>query len=226
MSSDKDLPEDLWDILSPRLTEERRVRMTEVAAARTRHLCLVMQDIYHPHNISACLRSAEAFGVQDIHVVDSSESFKAGKTARGVTDWLNIETHTSPKACAEALNQRGYVILAGIPAQDAIPLHQLPVEQPMALLFGNEHAGISPEWGPWIQRYFTIPMQGMVQSLNISVSAAICLHSLSRSASMKIKPEQYTLSKAEQNQLLGQWLSRQIPSWKGEYHFRKSRTDI
>ena len=225
MDPEKSLPGDLWDVLSPKLTPSRKEKMIRVASRRTRHLALVVQDIHQPHNVSACLRSAEAFGIQNVHVVEMDNRFKPSTVARGVAGWLSIHRHPSPEACAKALRTQGYEIAAGMPASNSAPLEELSIRKPLAVLFGNEHTGLSPEWKPWVSSWFTIPMQGIVESLNISVSAAICMHNLSRKAIKLLPPDQYFLPPDIQRKLLGQWLSRQIRSWEDEYkHIKRKQS--
>jgi tRNA (guanosine-2'-O-)-methyltransferase len=195
------------------LTDQRRDRMLHAANNRTRYLRLVVQDVHDPHNVSACLRSAEAFGIQEIDVVTLRETFRASTVARGVNHWLSIRKHKTVKGCADGLRQAGFRIVAGVPKPGAKHLDELPLDKPLAVVFGNEHQGIDPEWHEHIDEPFTIPMVGMVESLNISVSAAIALHQLTKSARAKLPPETYFLKENERNALLSSWICRQIPAW-------------
>ena len=216
-------PEDAWKLLSGRLTPQRSQKMQEVAAQRTKHLRLIIQDVHNPHNISACIRSAEAFGIQHVHVVALKNSFKTSTVARGAGNWLSIHKHDSIEDCAESLHKLGYSIAAGMPTQSSSPLHEMDLSKPVAVLFGNEHEGVSPEWKKHIGLYFTIPMVGVVESLNISVSAAITMQHLSHRARMELPAEQYLLSASEQNELLCHWVCSQIPSWETECKVYRER---
>lgn len=221
MHQHSELPHDLWEVLSDRLTPERKEKMLRVASLRTNHIRLVIQDVHQPHNVSACLRTAEAFGILNIHVVEMDNKYKPSSVARGVAGWLNVHRHPSVESCASMLKAEGFSIAAGMPAKDSVPLGDMAVDKPIALLFGNEHSGVSAEWTSWVDTYFTIPMSGIVESLNISVSAAICMHTLAEKAKAVVPSESYYISKDAQNHLLGQWLSRQITSWSGEYRHHK-----
>ena len=206
-------PGDAWELLSPLLTPTRRARLAAVAAARTRHVRLVVQDIHQPHNVSACLRSADAFGVQEVDVVTLRERFKASTVAKGVSHWLTVNRHHDVAACAAALRQGGYRIYAGVPLPGAKPLGELPVDRRIAVVFGNEHDGIDPAWHQHIDQPFTIPMAGMVESLNISVCAAITLQSLTERARAAVPAADFLLPEAERRQVLNAWVCRQFNSW-------------
>jgi tRNA (guanosine-2'-O-)-methyltransferase len=207
---------DAWELLSPRLTDQRRARLERAAAGRTRHIRLVVQDLHDPHNVSACMRSAEALGVQDVDVVTLKEPFRVSTVARGVADWLTIRRHRDIPSAVAALRASGYLIVAGVPRTDAVSLYDLPLDRPIAVVFGNEHAGISPEWLAHVDQPFTIPMVGLVESLNISVSAAITLSHLTYASRVALPRERYYLSDAARSELLSRWICRQIPSWEGE----------
>lgn len=208
------IPEDAWELLAPRLTENRRRRLEAAAHERTRYLRLVVQDIHHPHNVSACLRSAEAFGIQDVDVVTLQESFRPSTVARGVASWLTIRKRETIDECAADLKDQGFRIAGAVPTATSCSLNDLPLDKPLAVVFGNERDGIHEEWRKHLDETFAIPMVGLVESLNISVCAAVTLHHLTRTARETLPAETYFLSPAERNQLLGQWVCRQITSWR------------
>lgn len=214
MTEFEKFPEDAWRLMESMLTGQRRERLLNAARNRTRFLRLVVQDVHDPHNVSACLRSAEAFGLQDVDVVTLQETFRASTVARGVNHWLTIRRHRSVEACAAELRQGGFRIVAGVPKPGAKALDELPLDKPLAVVFGNEHQGIDPAWHQHIDEPFTIPMVGMVESLNISVSAAIAMHQLTKSARERLAPETYFLKEDERNALLCSWICRQIPAWR------------
>ena len=211
--SDESFPDDAWDTLNHLLTDSRRERMKAVVAGRTARIQLVVQDVHDPHNVSACLRSAEAFGVQHCHVVTLRHRFRASTVSRGVAPWLSLHRHASVDACAVALKAAGYKLCAGVPLPSAVPLHELPAQEKLAVVFGNEHAGIDASWRPHIDYLFTIPMVGMVESLNISVGAAITLQHLTHRSKQELQPDRYALSPEEQKRLLNHWICRQLHEW-------------
>ena len=208
-------PADAWRLLSLRFSEARRQRLQQAIEARTRHIRLVVQDIYQPHNVSACIRSADAFGVQDIDVVTLNQPFKASTVAKGVAHWLTIRRYRAVSDCVTALRHQGYLIAAGLPRQDAVPLYDLPLDRPLAVVFGNEHAGIHAEWLAHVDYAFTIPMVGLVESLNISVSCAVTLAHVTRAA-RHLLGDSYALPVPTQAEILCEWACRQTPAWQAE----------
>jgi len=205
----KEIPEDSWDVLSEILTPNRRDRLSAAVQKRTKHVRLILQDVHNPHNISACLRSAEAFGIQHIDIVTLNEPFRASTSARGVADWLTISKWKSIEECAVAVKSEGYLIAAGMPAPESVSLHDLSLENPMAILFGNEHAGVSEDWGQFVDIYFTIPMMGLVESMNISVCAAITMHHLVYKLNAIKHPSQF-INPSDQKKLLGAWARKTL----------------
>jgi tRNA (guanosine-2'-O-)-methyltransferase len=207
------VPDDAWELLSPQLTDHRRERMLKTSGQRTNHVRLIVQDVHQPHNVSACIRSAEAFGVQNIDVVTLSTKFNPSTVARGVDEWVSITKHESVSSCISDLRKQGYVIASAFPHGNARSLHELPVDRPIAVAFGNEHEGLDPAWREMSDMCFTIPMFGIVESLNISVCAAITLHELTTKARNSLPPETYNLSRHARRELLNNWICRQITSW-------------
>lgn len=198
--------EKAWEENANRLTSQRRTKIEKVISNRTAQIRLVIQDVHNPHNISACLRSAEAFGVQHVDIVHLDKPFKTSSVAKGVSGWLSISHHTSVEDCVKALKKDGYKLVAGMPSPDSSALGDLSVESPLAVIFGNEHEGVHDSWKPHIDHYFTIPMFGMVESLNISVSAAITVQRLTERARQQLG-ENYFLSSSEQTAILNHWIS-------------------
>jgi len=216
-------PEDFWDVLSPLLTENRRNRLLAAVTKRTEQIRLILQDVHNPHNVSACLRSAEAFGIQNVDVVTLNEPFRASTTAKGVHHWINIKNWQTVDECAQAIKSAGFLIAAGMPTQESVSLHELSIDKPIAILFGNEHAGVSPEWQPHIDIYFTIPMAGLVESMNISVCAAITMHHLTYRLNSLNHPNRF-LAQEKQNILLGHWLRKSLSRADEIYSEIKSKS--
>jgi tRNA (guanosine-2'-O-)-methyltransferase len=168
--------------LSPLLTEARRRRIEEVAARRTLAVTAVLEDVTDPHNVSAILRTADAFGVHRLHVVSSEGSLVATrKIAKGSERWLEIVRHPSAEACARALRAGGFRIYVAAMDGEVSP-NELAGRGPVAVVFGNERLGASAAIRAAADGTFTIPMHGFVESLNVSVAAAITLHTLARAA--------------------------------------------
>ena len=157
--------------------ERRKQRIDQVVATRTRTFTLVLERLGDPHNIAAILRSCEAFGVQDVHVVEHEKhGFRLNqKITQGCDKWLDLHFHKSIAACAEALKAQGFAFCVTDLAAGAEPYWALPLEQKLAVVVGNEQDGVSEETRRLADRRFVIPMLGFSQSFNVSVTAAICL---------------------------------------------------
>lgn len=207
-------PVDAWRLLSPRLTPKRKEKFLAVSKQRSRHFRLVIQDVHHPHNVSACLRSAEAFGLVDVDVVTLNQPFKPSTVARGVSDWLDIHHHGSVESTVESIRSCGYKIAAAFPDQSSYGLADVPTTDRLAVVFGNEHEGVHDAWRQHIDYSFSIPMVGFVESLNISVSCAITLYELTQKAKHELDLNVYLLNDKERNALLCKWICQQYPSYE------------
>jgi tRNA (guanosine-2'-O-)-methyltransferase len=163
------------EALDPLLTEERRARIERVIGARSRAVVPVLDGLIDPHNVAAVLRSSDAFGVQEVHLVEGAERFVASnRVAQGTERWVDVVTHDSARACVAALHERGYRVY--VAAMDGrLRPEDLAAQPRVAIVFGNEHAGVSDELRALADGTYTIPMRGFVQSLNVSVAAAITL---------------------------------------------------
>ncbi len=167
------------DYLLSLVSDNKRKIIEKVLKHRTRHIAIVLENILQPHNASAVIRSADIFGVQDLHVVENETIFRAQTTiAKGANKWVDIQRYETTKECIFQLKKDGYRIVATTPHERGYTLDDLPINQKMALLFGTETSGLSAEAIELADDYVTIPMFGFTESFNISVSAAICLHTL------------------------------------------------
>lgn len=223
-----DVPSDAWELLSPHISEARRNKMLKVASHRSRYLRLVLQDVQDPHNIAACLRSAEAFGLTHVDIINlKSSRLRTSSVSKGSRDWLKVTVFDNITDCVKELRAQSLRLLAGMPPEFADQtgikvekLEDVSTDSGIALLFGNEQNGISQEWFQHVDEFFTIPMYGFVESLNISVSAAVSMHELSLRMKRSLK-DQYFLTAEEQNSLLGEWICLKQRSWKGLYQQAK-----
>jgi tRNA (guanosine-2'-O-)-methyltransferase len=167
------------DALSEVVTSKRLERIQDVARTRTDSLVLVLDRIVDPHNSSAVLRSADAFGVQKVHVIVGERGFRASRgVSKGTHRWLDVVRYETADACARRLRDEGYAIFVAAMGGET-HLEDLRVRPRLAVVFGNEHRGVSPEMRNLADGTFSIPMCGFVESLNISVAAAITMQTLS-----------------------------------------------
>ena len=190
---------------------ERRVeKFRRVLAARQPDLTVVMENIHDPHNVSAVLRSCDAVGVLRVELLYTVEKFPrlGRKSSSSANKWIERRNHRSVDACYAALRAEGFRVLATRLTQDAVPLYDLDLTGKVALVFGNEHRGVSDEAAARADANFRIPMAGMIQSLNVSVAAAVTLYEAMRQrlrAGMYATP---ALGEERLEALLAEWLSR------------------
>ena len=161
------------------LLSERRRRVEQVVAQRTRSLAVVLEDLEDPHNIAAVLRTCEAFGVQEVHAITRRFAFHPNaKITQGAEKWLDLSLYRDPARCFALLKKRGFVLAATDLTDGATSLIDLPIDRPLALVFGTEKVGVTPQARALCDLRFKIPMLGFSQSFNISVAAAGCLSHL------------------------------------------------
>jgi len=155
----------------------RRGRIEEVLRKRWSGLALVVEEVKNPHNISAILRTADAAGLQYVYIVDPlGEGLNVNETiSTGAEKWLTIKTFYSAKICFEELKRKGFRIAATALREDAVSIYDYDFTQRVAVVFGNEKNGVRKSTLKLADDIIKIPMRGMVQSLNVSVSAGIIL---------------------------------------------------
>ncbi len=169
--------QEVLNLLGEYLTPERQERIRKTVEGRTCEIVPVLENIYDRGNVSAVLRSAEAMGYQCAHVIELGEKFKsANRVTQGADKWLNVRRWRSTKECTRELKRLGYQILATHLDARARPISEMDFTRPTAIVFGNEKDGISQEMIDEADQTIIIPMQGFVQSFNISVAAAISLY--------------------------------------------------
>jgi tRNA (guanosine-2'-O-)-methyltransferase len=159
------------------LLPERRARIDQVVANRTRTLTVVMEALCDPQNVNAVLRTCEAFGVQAVHVIEGPEKRydRNKKITQNADKWLDVRRWQSPAECLGHLRSEGFIVYATHLGEGSRPLDALSFKSKVALVFGNEHRGVSPEALALADASYVIPMRGFVQSFNVSVSVAISL---------------------------------------------------
>lgn len=167
------------------VSDHKKLTIEKVLNLRTRYITVVLEDIFQSQNASAVIRTCECMGLQDVHIVENISKYSINpRVLKGANKWMNIKHHTSKKenntiTCIEKLKSDGYKILIADPAEDGTSVYDIDVTQhKLALLFGNELHGISPEAMAHADLKTKIPMYGFTESLNISVSVAICLNAL------------------------------------------------
>ncbi len=161
------------------ITENRKLKFNKVLENRTKHFCIAVEDVYQLHNTSAVMRSCEVFGIQNLHMIEQKFSKTIDKEiALGAEKWVDIYRHTSTENCLESLKKQGYQIVATSPHADAHTLDNFDISKPSAIFFGTEKNGLSQEIMDQADAFIKIPMYGFTESLNISVSAALVINSI------------------------------------------------
>ncbi|MCB0391225.1 MAG: RNA methyltransferase [Bdellovibrionales bacterium] len=165
------------DKLKPFLSESRWQRIQEVVAQRTLNIVPILEHIYDRGNISAVMRSAEAFGFVNFHVIDRPDGqFKpANRVSQGTDKWIRLKKHKNTTQCLTELKDKGFKIYA-THLDATISIEEIDFSQPSAVILGNEKEGVSQEALAMCDHKFMIPMYGFAQSFNISVAGALCFY--------------------------------------------------
>jgi len=209
--------QDLIHYLSAFVSDERKAKFDQVIQFRTRHITVVLEDLYQPHNASAVLRSCDCFGIQDVHIIENKNTYKVNQDiALGSSKWLNLIPYkkqgNNSLACIAGLRKSGYTVIATSPHKENCSIQDLDITRKTALVFGTELKGISNEVMDQADGFVKLPMFGFTESFNISVSAALCLHNLVHK--LHQSPINWQLSEEEKEQVLLQWLRNSIRSSK------------
>ena len=199
------------EVLSPFVTDHKKELMNQVLSQRTRHITLLLEEIFQPHNASAALRSCDCFGIQDIHVVEARNRYSPSKEVdMGSSKWLTLHRYkTDIDDAVSTLKNRGYTIVATTPHADGFTPETLPLDKPIALAFGTELEGLSDRAIELADSYLTIPMYGFTESFNISVSVAIILNRLVERLRASDGIE-WNLSEEEKRNLTLEWYKKVI----------------
>jgi tRNA (guanosine-2'-O-)-methyltransferase len=171
-------PDAICRALAPMLTPERIARIDRVLANRLASLTVAVEDTYDPHNAAATIRTSEAFGLHELHVLEPELRFSAAKgVTRGAHKWIDLHRWPNAEAAVAALHARGFRVFATAPDATA-SIADVDVSSPLAVMFGNEHSGLSPEAIATCDGALTVPMFGFTESFNLSVTVALVASTL------------------------------------------------
>ncbi len=190
------------------MTERRRRRIFDVLARRQPDLTVLAEEVYKPHNLSAILRSCDAVGIGEVHAVKPTggvATFSA--TSASAEKWVDLVVHESTQAAAAALKERGMTLYAAHLSDGAVDYRDVDYTVPCAVILGNEKEGVSDEAAELADRHVVIPMQGMVQSLNVSVAAAVILFEAQRQRRAAGRYDTPQLGSERIRQIALRWLS-------------------
>jgi len=192
------------------ITERRLAKLRRTIEHRQPDLHLVLENVHDPHNVSAVFRTCDAVGVGTVHLVYTYEKFpKIGKTSSASAwKWMEMMKHESIEECYAHLKGLGCTIYATDLSERAEELYTLDLAGPVALVFGNEHRGVSPEASRLADGNLLIPMVGLIQSLNISVACAVTLYEAMRQRMVAGRYATPALTEAEIDVKLREWAAR------------------
>jgi len=196
-----------FELLAPFMEEGRRNRISQVIEKRTRGLVLVLENLYDPHNISAILRSAEAMGLQYVYLAGTYPEDLNPEISLGSEHWLTVKRKEKPIELVDRLKAKGYKVAATVPDEDGMDPIDYHGSEPVALLLGSEHAGLSRELVEASDLKFTIPHHGFTKSMNVSVASAIFVYALLKNPHLRNCP----LGEEEKAELLDLWAHRSVP---------------
>jgi tRNA (guanosine-2'-O-)-methyltransferase len=190
------------------MTPERRARLLAVLNKRQSDLTVVLENVFDPHNISAVMRTCDAVGVQEVYVLNTKiprhKKFGA-RSSSSAAKWLSVYQFTDAEACFNALRQKYDRILTTHLSSDAINLYDIDFTGRIALVFGNEHAGVSDEIRAMADGNFIIPQVGIIKSLNISVACAVTLYEAQRQKKLAGHYDKCRIPEGQLNELLNKW---------------------
>ena len=161
------------------MTPERRSKLIKVLEKRQPDLTVVLENVFDPHNISAVMRTCDAVGVQEVYILNTRipRHKKCGaRSSSSAAKWLTVHQFDNAESCFSALRKRYSRILTTHLSSDAVGLYEIDMTEPIALVFGNEHSGVSEEIRVLADGNFVIPQVGIIRSLNISVACAVTLY--------------------------------------------------
>lgn len=190
------------------MTPERRERLSSVLARRQPDLTVVLENVFDPHNISAVMRSCDAVGIQEIFILTTKiprHKKWGAKSSSSAAKWLTIHQYGDAAACFIELRSRYDLILTTHLSSSAADLYQVDFTQRIALVFGNEHAGVSEEIREMADGNFIIPQVGIIRSLNISVACAVSLYEAYRQKKMAGHYRRQDMDHPMKQGLLEQW---------------------
>src|SRR5450432_4345122 len=190
------------------MTPEREERIKNVLDKRQQDLTVVLENVFDPHNISAVMRTCDAVGIQDIHILNTkiNKHKKWGaRSSSSASKWLSIHQHSDAAVCFTELRKKFPLILTTHLSSSAISLYEINFTNPVALVFGNEHDGVSEEIRALADGNFVIPQVGMIRSLNISVACTVSLYEAFRQKHTALHYESIKLADIDYQALWKEW---------------------
>ncbi|WP_291864395.1 RNA methyltransferase [Maribacter sp.] len=205
------IDEKLLAYLEEIVTPERIERFKVILEERTKYITVAIEDVFQRHNMSAVIRSCEVFGIQNAHVIEGRNAKCLDEEiSMGAQNWVDVYEYKDTMNCIESLRKEGYKIIATTPHNDSCYLDDFEINGKTALFFGTEKDGLSQEVIDNADGYLKVPMVGFTESLNISVSAAIILQSLTNK--LKSSDLDWELTEGEKLDKRLDWSKKSIKS--------------
>lgn len=191
-------------------TEKRLNKITKALTERQQSLGVIIENVHDPHNVSAIFRSCDAVGVPNVSLLYTKEEFpKINRiTSASSQKWIGSEKYDSVKECFDDYHAKGFKIYASLLAEDAVDLYDIDFTEKVVVVLGNENRGISDEVKELADAVYYIPMHGMIQSLNVSVAAAVTLYEAQRQRRAKGLYEKSELPEEELEKLIDEWCEK------------------
>lgn len=226
MDIDQKVLDEFYSIIS----SSKQEMYERISKERTKHITVVLENIYQEHNASAVLRTCDCFGIQELHAIEKNNQYKIQRDiALGAGRWVDLYNYDQGESptmdCINKLKNKGYKIVATTPHEKDVTIHQLDLTQPIALVFGTERRGISQEIIDSADEFVKIPMYGFTESFNISVSVALALSTIRER--LEKSDINWKLNENEQTLLKTKWCKKILRSGnKMEEEFRRRLKSI
>jgi tRNA (guanosine-2'-O-)-methyltransferase len=195
------------------MTQEREERILQVLDKRQAGITVVLENVFDPHNISAVMRTCDAIGMQEVYVLNTKippHKKWGARSSSSAAQWLTIRQYTDAEECLAELRKKYDKIVTTHLSSDAVSLYDIDLTQRIALVFGNEHAGVSEQIRALSDGNFIIPQVGIIKSLNISVACAVSLYEAFRQKNAAGHYAQRNLPEEQYGELLKDWSRGQL----------------
>ena len=190
------------------MTPERKAKLESVLSKRQNDITIVLENVFDPHNISAVMRTCDAVGVQELYVLNTKiprHKKWGAKSSSSAAKWLTVYQFENAEECFSELRKKYSKILTTHLSSDAVNLYEIDLTQPLALIFGNEHSGVSEEIRNLADGNFIIPQAGIIRSLNISVACAVTLYEAYRQKTIAGHYDKAKLKGEVLKELMDKW---------------------
>jgi tRNA (guanosine-2'-O-)-methyltransferase len=190
------------------MTPERKEKLITVLSKRQADLTVVLENVFDPHNISAVMRTCDAVGVQEIYILNTKiprHKKWGAKSSSSAAKWLTVHQFEDAAKCFSVLREQYETVLTTHLSSDAVGLYEMDLARPTALVFGNEHNGVSEEIRTLADGNFIIPQVGIIRSLNISVACAVTLYEAFRQKNLAGHYNRNDMDNVMKKKLLEEW---------------------